>query len=844
MNSRPPPLRARENRYNEAAERDASWSPSVSVVIPAYNRPDRLDATLAGLANQTVTPDAVVVVDDGSDDDLGTVVDRYDDRLPVTLVRKERDGFGAGRARNLGAAESRADVLIFVDSDCIPAPTFVEHHLWWHRRASNLVVVGSRYHVDAETITPDLAESNFDAVRASAHKIPADGSPDDWRRLFYRRNRKLMIGDTAYRAVLSSNMSVDAALFERVGGFSDAFSAWGGEDTELGWRLWNEGAFIVAENEAVVLHQLEPGEDRTWRKESLARNKLLMADRVPNRFYRTAPSAFHLVPRVSWIVVVTSTQEVEHAWEELSRSTYPDAEIVVTGLPSALEGVEKVVGNARVVTVPGPDLRRAVEASRGEFLAVIDGRLTPARRMLEHAIRRFDRDSRLEVVRGAYAMNGASTFRRFRDLDAIDTANGRGAPLFAVIRRREAMKHMGTDAPDWRAIFEQCKVELLANDAVEGDAAHFDLPRPARVPLGPAEIASAGLEDSARTVVRAVRNKRGNSGGATSRAVPEVAKIAIRYVGWTGHQNLGDEAMLTATRQLLPWADVDPSARTYHVLMLGGGTLFNANGGYLSRFDELDGQQIDTVVFGTGVRSPKFWDVTEPMDEWWSILDASLSVTVRGPDSEGHLRAFGYEGSIEVVGDPALALVRPENVERVAGRVVLCPLHTGGQLWGGDDAAVLEGLAATAARLSAAGHEVVIMTAHPADDRWAMEIMTRSGIPLDAFVPGYADLDATLELLASSNLVIGERLHSVVLAAAVGTPFVAVEYRPKLLDFARSVGNADAVIRTDQMNRLDEVVDHALANLKSQSLTVATQVEALRERQMAVSTNLATHLAT
>jgi polysaccharide pyruvyl transferase WcaK-like protein len=99
------------------------------------------------------------------------------------------------------------------------------------------------------------------------------------------------------------------------------------------------------------------------------------------------------------------------------------------------------------------------------------------------------------------------------------------------------------------------------------------------------------------------------------------------------------------------------------------------------------------------------------------------------------------------------------------------------------------------------------------------------------YLAGYEDLDETSRLLASADLVIGERLHSVVLAAAVGTPFVAVEYRPKLRDFARSVGRDDAVVRTDEIDRLDATVDTVIAEGPTFSEEVTEQVDAYRAKQ-------------
>jgi polysaccharide pyruvyl transferase WcaK-like protein len=281
----------------------------------------------------------------------------------------------------------------------------------------------------------------------------------------------------------------------------------------------------------------------------------------------------------------------------------------------------------------------------------------------------------------------------------------------------------------------------------------------------------------------------------------------------------------------MPWARIERDATDPSMLMLGGGTLINGRKYYQTRIQRNDRPYLERAVFGTGVRSPDFWGVTEPMEEWWAFFDASLLVSVRGPDSVRYLRELGYEGEVEIIGDPALSLAVPDDVERVPGRVVVSPVHTAGMLHGGDDREVFSELARLIVRLRAEGREVVMMTAFPADDRWALEIMRQAGHPDLPYLAGYDDLESTLRLIASADLVIGERLHAVVLAAAMDTPFVAVEYRPKLRDFAASIGREDVVVRTDEIERLDEVVDLALERSAEHTGETAEAVAALRDRQ-------------
>lgn len=797
------PLLAPENDYRGVAKRPAGPTPSTTVIIPAYNRAALLENVLAGLVVQTAGSFDVVVVDDGSEEDIQSVVASYTDRLDVRCVRQKRDGFGTARARNLGVASTDAEVVAFIDADCIPAGEWLEHHLDWHCRAPNLLVTGSRRHIDEMVDAGALATGRADLVNLASVEDEGDRrtvEPDDWRRLVYRRSQRLIHGDGAYRAAIGGNSSVRRERYLAAGGASEAFTAWGGEDTELAWRLWNDGAFVVPEDRAMIYHQrvLDAPDAAEVRAASRARALPLLADLVPHRFYRKSPSPFYSVPKVSWVLAVENADQARRAWRLTSESPPGDAEAIFWG--SRSDVWKSAIGSSsRVGTLDS--FSAAIDASRGEIVVAVDGRVAFDRGLLVRVLRRFE-NPRASMVRIGYR-TPAGRIIRLSDLAASDAEHGReGLPLFGAVRRRELLKDpnaLEQPGAAWHEAEERSRVELLVTDLIDAPAEYVTR---GRIP-GVADLRAAGALEAARGAKRAVLPR--------SRPAPVEEEhdggVGIEYVGLPGHRNLGDDTMLAAVRQLMPWAEIDAGVRNPAAVMLGGGTLFNAGSYYRNKVDRVDGPGNERFVFGSGMRSTEFFGVTERYEDWEPFLDSSLLVGVRGPDTLDSLRAWGYSGPAEIIGDPALWLEAPGDVEPMEGRVVVSPVFTAGECWGKDDAVVFERLAATIARLSAAGREVVMMTAHPNDDRWAIDIMRSAGRPDLPYVAGYDDLETALRLLAGSDLVIGERLHAVVLAAAVGTPFVAVEYRPKVRDFARSVGREDAVVRTDEMERLDEVVD-------------------------------------
>lgn len=92
-----------------------SFSPSVSVVIPAYNRAHTIAAALRSVLEQTYQDFEALVVDDGSDDDLARVVETFDEPR-LRLIRHERNR-GAAAARNSGIRAAGGEWVAFLDSD-------------------------------------------------------------------------------------------------------------------------------------------------------------------------------------------------------------------------------------------------------------------------------------------------------------------------------------------------------------------------------------------------------------------------------------------------------------------------------------------------------------------------------------------------------------------------------------------------------------------------------------------------------------------------------------------------------------------------------------------------------
>lgn len=116
----------REKSLNYLKDSLRIESPLVSVLLPIYNVEKYIKRCLDSVLAQTYQNLEIIVVDDGTPDRAGKIADQYAKKdKRITVVHKENGGLAS--TRNAGLDLAHGEYVVFIDSDDVVAPTFIEY---------------------------------------------------------------------------------------------------------------------------------------------------------------------------------------------------------------------------------------------------------------------------------------------------------------------------------------------------------------------------------------------------------------------------------------------------------------------------------------------------------------------------------------------------------------------------------------------------------------------------------------------------------------------------------------------------------------------------------------------
>lgn len=189
--------------------------PEISVQIPVKDGGENFRITLESLRNQDAggVPWELIVIDDGSSVPVEQEFDlTFPEEVSLKVIRRETGG-SRPAARNRGWQETSAPLSFISDGDIRFPSDILRKHLEMHREGRGDIIMGARINAWKKDSTP-------------------------WQKWFDTRamgNREA--GRFYPRYFITGNLSLPTGLLESAGGFDPRISRYGGEDTELGFRL-------------------------------------------------------------------------------------------------------------------------------------------------------------------------------------------------------------------------------------------------------------------------------------------------------------------------------------------------------------------------------------------------------------------------------------------------------------------------------------------------------------------------------------------------------------------------------------------------------------------------------
>ncbi len=251
----------------------ARFPQMLSVVVCTYNRAQYLSLCLKALLAQDYEGAwEIIVADDGSTDHTPAVIERArtrSGRVPLTHCWHEHECYRRAYTLNEGVRHSRGELLVFLDSDCIPAQGLLAAYAL--RASTTTFCLGGvlrlrkKFTQEILRTCDHLDPADFwDQAKQARHSEPRA------RRRFWKRH----IQTVAYCAlgvgrprIWGGNWACGRAAFERVNGFDESFVGYGQEDSDIRDRLVLAGCRAVAAHRAArAFHLWHPVDFRARRE--------------------------------------------------------------------------------------------------------------------------------------------------------------------------------------------------------------------------------------------------------------------------------------------------------------------------------------------------------------------------------------------------------------------------------------------------------------------------------------------------------------------------------------------------------------------------------------------------
>jgi GT2 family glycosyltransferase len=234
-------------------ESDRTW-PLMSIVICTYNGSRTILDTMEGVRQLDYPRYEVIVVDDGSTDNVADLASRYACKLIRTPNR------GLSNARNTGMLASSGQFIAYLDDDARPDPQWLTYLAHTFETSSHACVGG-----------PNIAPAGDGFIADCVAHAP--GGPVH-----------VLLTDRIAEHVPGCNMAFRRQSLLEIGGFDPVFRA-AGDDVDICWRIRQRGWTIGFSPAALVWHHRRNSARAYWKQQlGYGRAEALLERKWPAKY--------------------------------------------------------------------------------------------------------------------------------------------------------------------------------------------------------------------------------------------------------------------------------------------------------------------------------------------------------------------------------------------------------------------------------------------------------------------------------------------------------------------------------------------------------------------------------
>lgn len=311
----------------------------------------------------------------------------------------------------------------------------------------------------------------------------------------------------------------------------------------------------------------------------------------------------------------------------------------------------------------------------------------------------------------------------------------------------------------------------------------------------------------------------------------------ILYIGWIGYNNLGDDLLWNIFNERskkhhfrekqikvipsFPGVDIS-NVKEFDTVVLGGGSLIAPH--YIRILKKALDMEKKVVIWGSGIDrinenalnkmkegvniqlKQRFTDEEAALLKY--VFSKASFAGVRGPLTKEALISLGVNSDdIQIIGDPGLFLNYDSKDEKKEKLIGINWGTTLNKLYGSNEKLVKQSIVDTAKLLINMGYKLVIYSVWDKDHASCQSLYKGINDPENVkLITRLLSEKELMSELSPCTLTINYKLHPNLLSMGAKVPFIALGYRFKVFDLAKSIGMESHVISTSHPGLKSEIL--------------------------------------